>query len=54
MQGYSKAIAAIAAAAIQLLANFGIEVSPNVLGIINSLVPVLGAVLVYAIPNKTE
>ena len=50
---YSKAITAFIAAGIGLFANFGITVPENVLAIINSVVPVVGAMLVYFIPNKT-
>jgi hypothetical protein len=52
MQGYNKALVAIVTAVVSLLANFGIDVSPAALGVVNTLVPVVGAVLVYAIPNR--
>ncbi len=51
--GMQKAIVAFVAAAVTLLANFGIEVPANVLNIVNSVVPVLGTLLVYLIPNST-
>lgn len=51
--GIQKALVSFVAAAILLLGNFGIELSPNVVNIINSVVPVLGTVLVWAIPNST-
>ena len=51
--GMQKAIVAFVAAAISLLANFGIEVPQNVLDIINAVVPVAGTLLVYMIPNKS-
>lgn len=50
---YNKAIAAFATAVIGLLAQFGIELPESVATIINGLVPVVGAALVYLIPNKT-
>lgn len=52
MGPYTKGITALVAAVIQLLANFGIDTPPNVLAIVNSVVPVVGTVLVYLLPNK--
>ena len=52
MGGYSKAITAIVGGVITLLANFGVDVGPGILNMINALVPMATAVLVYLIPNK--
>ncbi len=51
--GVQKALISFVGTAIILAGNFGIELSPNVLAIINSVIPVLGTLLVWAIPNKT-
>jgi hypothetical protein len=52
MQRFNKAIAAVVAAVIVLLANFGFDVPKPWLDAINALVPVLGAIAVWAVPNK--
>ena len=51
--GPQKALVSFVAAAIMLASNFGIDLSPNVMNIINSVVPVLGTFLVWFIPNST-
>lgn len=52
--GIQKAIVAFVAAAITLLSNFGIELAPNIVDIINAVVPVAGTLLVYLIPNSSS
>ena len=52
--GIQKALISFVAAALLLLNNFGIELPANVIGIVNAVVPVLGTVLVYMVPNSTK
>ena len=53
MTPMDKAIAAAVAAGIQLLANFGLNLSPEVVTFVNACVPPLSIVAVWAVPNKT-
>lgn len=49
-----KALAAVAGAAVFLLTNFGIDVTPDLQNTINTVVAVLTPILVYAMPNKDK
>jgi hypothetical protein len=52
MQQYNKALAAVATAVVTLIGNFGVELSEQLVTIVNSVVPFIGALLVYFIPNR--
>jgi hypothetical protein len=49
-----KAIAAIVGGVVSLLANFGLELSPELLNVINGAVALVVPVLVYLIPNTAK
>ena len=53
MGNYSKGIAAFVGAVVRLLANFGVTVPENILGLINASLPLVTAALVYAVPNRS-
>jgi len=54
MKKYNKALLAFVGATVAFLANFGVELDPGAVNTINALVPGITALLVFAVPNKTD
>ena len=54
MTSMNKAMAAAVVAAVQLLANFGINLSPEVVTFVNACLPPLSILAVWAAPKNKE